>query len=242
MRTKWLIRQPSPQAAARLFCIPYSGCGASMYRKWPHFVGELEICPVQLPGRENRMRETAYETNEALAVDLADALLPYLDRPFGLFGHCGSALAAFATTVQLSALDLPTPTRIFLSSQVAPHEEPFGRLLAMRDDELRDELVRLMIEMGATPVPDLIDLAHEILLTDMGATRRYRLPAPIHLPVPITAIGWTRDVDVSALRIKGWAEYGDTTFELLDGVHYRFLEAPGELMELFRRNLVKPTN
>lgn len=235
---KWLIREPSSDARARLFCIPYSGCGASMYRAWPRYFEHIEVCPVQLPGRENRMREPAYGTYEEMADGLVEGLLPYLDRPFGFFGHCGSALAAVEATIRLAERGAPLPARLFLSSQVAPHDPPFGRLLGMTDAQLREELHQLLVGLGTNPPADLIDLAHEILLIDMEATRKYRFDAPKKLPTPITAIGWTKDIDVPAPLITGWSEYAPTTFELLDGVHYAFLEAPAELQDVLRRDLV----
>ena len=87
--SRWLLRNPSPDSAARVFCLPYSGCGASMYHRWPRFLGDVEVCPVQLPGRENRLREPSAETYQELAERLIPALRPQLDRPFALFGHCG---------------------------------------------------------------------------------------------------------------------------------------------------------
>lgn len=237
---KWLIREPAADSAARLFCIPYSGCGASMYRQWPQFIDGIEICPVQLPGRENRMREAAYGTYEEMADGLVEGLEPYLDRPFGFFGHCGAALAAAETTIRLAARGLPVPARLFLSSQVAPHDPPYGRLLGMTHDQLRDELHRLFAEMGTTPPEDLVDLAHGILITDMEATRRYGHDAPVKLASPITAIGWTRDIDVPAELIRGWSDCAPTTFEVLDGVHYAFLDAPEALRDVVRRDLGAP--
>src|SRR6266545_2952434 len=124
---RWFLREPSPEGAARLFCLPYSGCGATMYRNWPRFLGDIEICRVQPPGRENRTREAAYETYEQLADDLAEVLLPYLDRPFAFFGHCGSALPGYETTVRLLQRGYPMPLRLFVSSQAAPHQGPTGR-------------------------------------------------------------------------------------------------------------------
>ena len=234
---KWLIREPSSDAKARLFCIPYSGCGASMYRQWPQLIDTIEICPVQLPGRENRMREPAYGTYEEMADGLTEGLAPYLDRPFGFFGQCGAALAAVETTIRLAERGLPLPNRLFLSSQVAPHDPPYGRLLRMTSAQLRDELRRLFSELGANPPEELLDLSHGILIADMEATRKYRHDHPVKLSVPITAIGWTGDIDVPAELIKGWSDYGLTTFEVLEGVHYTFLEAPASLQEIFRRDL-----
>jgi surfactin synthase thioesterase subunit len=238
---RWLIREPAAESDARLFCIPYSGCGASMYRQWPQFLDGIEVCPVQLPGRENRMREPSFGSYQEMADGLVDGLAPYLDRPFGFFGQCGSALAAVETTIRLAERDLPLPRRLFLSSQVAPHDPPYCRLLGMTNPQLRDELRHLFAELGAEPPEDLVDLAHEILITDMESTRKYRHDHPVKLPVPITSIAWTRDIDVPAELTKGWSDYAPTTFELLEGVHYTFLEAPASLRAVIVRDLGKGT-
>ena len=57
--TAWLrYWRPRPTTRLRLFCFPYAGGGASVFRNWlPYAAGEVEICPVQLPGREERLVE-----------------------------------------------------------------------------------------------------------------------------------------------------------------------------------------
>ena len=235
---KWLTRTPSPDSSARLFCIPYSGCGASMYRNWPVSVGGLEICPVQLPGRENRMREKTFTSYESLADELADGLLPYLDRPYGFFGHCSSALAAYEAVVRLEQRGQCAPERLFVSSQVAPHQGPYGRFLELTTVQLRQEIHRMMEGLGATPVPGLVDLTLEILQSDIQVNRDYRVAEPVALPCPVTVIGWDQDVEVPAELMAGWSAYGTAVTELLHGEHYGFMEAPLELLDVFVRDLV----
>ena len=42
----------------KLICLPYAGGGASTFVKWQAAFGSrLEVLPVQLPGRENRVAE-----------------------------------------------------------------------------------------------------------------------------------------------------------------------------------------
>ncbi|MET7990797.1 thioesterase domain-containing protein [Amycolatopsis sp. NPDC005232] len=236
-RQRWLLREPSDNSAVRLFCIPYSGCGASMYRKWPRYLGDIEVCAVQLPGRENRLREQPYGTYEELADDFAEALLPYLDRPFAFFGHCGSALPGYETSVRLLERDYPLPARLFVSSQVAPHQGPAGRFLHMADEELAVEVTELIKELGGKPVGDMVELSVRILRADVDANKRYRPLKPTALPLPITALGWAQDTEVDYRLMDGWSDCGSTTFRLLEGPHYRFMEAPDELMKVLVEDL-----
>lgn len=230
-RGRWLLREPGPDSSARLFCLPYSGCGASMYHGWPRFIGQIEVCPVQLPGRENRIREPLPPTYQELASDLAAALLPYLDRPFAFFGHCGSALPGYETSVQLQQRGGPSPARLFVSSQVAPHQGPYGRFLQMSDAELTEEMKTLIHQMGGSPMPALLELSVRVMRADVEANKRYRLDQPVPLHCPITAIGWTSDSEVDPSLMTGWSEYGETVFRVFEGQHYRFLQAPHELCE-----------
>jgi surfactin synthase thioesterase subunit len=236
-RRRWLLYDPAPESAARLFCLPYSGCGAGIYRSWPQYVGAVEVCPVQPPGRETRMREPTFASYEALADGLIDALEPYLDRPFALFGHCGSALPCYEAAVRLAARGGPVPARLFVSSQVAPHHGPRGRFLRMSDAELAGELESLIRHMGGTVVPDLLDLYLEVLRGDVDANRRYRPAAPVRLPCPITAIGWEDDREVAHGEMGGWSDCGETTFRTFPGDHYRFLRAPAELLAAIREDM-----
>ena len=237
-RSRWLPRSPSAGAAARLFLIPYSGCGASMYRQWPHRWGGVEYLPVELPGHETRFAEPNVTSYAELAGLMVEGLVPYLDdTPFGFFGHCGSALAAYEVSVALVRAGGPVPTRLFVSSEVAPQDGPAGRFLQMDDSELAAELARLIRELGGTPSPELIELYLEVLRADVETNKRYVVPDPVRLPFPITAIGWTEDDEIPYATMGGWSVCGETTSVLLTGRHHRFIEAPPELLALFGADL-----
>lgn len=227
----WLLRAPSADAMARVFCFPYTGCGASMYQRWPATLAGVELCPIQLPARENRIREPHYGTFEALADAVATGLAAFLDRPFALFGHCAGALMAYQTAVCLAARGLPVPARLFVSSQPAPDTPVTTGFVAMTDDELRAELARLVTGTGGRPTADMLDLYLSVYRPDLAASRAFRSAAPVCPPTRLTVIGWT-DSGVPASSLDGWSAYGDATREELPGDHYDFLAAPAGLLHL----------
>ncbi len=231
----WLLRRPKGDAPTRLFCFPYAGVGASMYHRWPRLVGVSEVCLIQLPARESRMRDPHHGTYEALAEPLAEALLPLLDRPFGFFGHCTGVMPGFVTALHLMRHDLPVPDRLFVSSQVAPHDGPSSRFLRMTDAELGEELAGLMRTMGSEPHPALIEMALGVLRADVEADRAYRPPGPVRLPSTVHAIGWDSDREVRPEQMGGWREYAEPgRFEdtVLPGEHYDFLTGPAALLDV----------
>ncbi|MFF4505325.1 thioesterase II family protein [Streptomyces sp. NPDC001401] len=232
LRNRWLPREPSRTARARVFLIPYSGCGASMYRQWPAERDGVEFLPVELPGHESRFVEPNFTSYAELGEQMSEGLAPYLDVPFGFFGHCGSALAAYETSVQLVTRNVATPSALFVSSEVAPQDGPAGRFLAMDDHELGAELEKLIRELGGTPSAELIELYLEVLRADVETNKRYVVPEPFRLPCPIVAVGWTGDEEIPYSTMGGWPTCGETKSVLLEGGHHRFIEAPDDLLDL----------
>ena len=56
-RSPWLPFGTGDGARVRLVCLPHAGAGASSYRVWGRTLpADIGVCPVQLPGRENRGR------------------------------------------------------------------------------------------------------------------------------------------------------------------------------------------
>ncbi|WP_063829456.1 thioesterase II family protein [Streptomyces violens] len=229
---RWFLREPSADARMLLLLMPYSGCGASMYRSWPAAIGDAEVVPLQLPWRENRMREPHFGTYQELAESLLDDVGELLTaRPYALFGHCGGALPAFETVIEIARRGLPAPQRYFVSSQVAPQDGPWGRFLGLSEQGLRDEIAGLLHAMGAAAAADeLVDLFIDVMEADLEANRKYYRPAG-SVPCPITALGWSEDVEVPHGLMGGWQEWAATEKLVLPGTHYTFLEAPPALLE-----------
>jgi surfactin synthase thioesterase subunit len=233
---RWLLRRPDPDARARLFLFPYSGCGASMYQAWPRRIGAIDVCLIQPPARQNRIAEPHYETYENLAAGLIEHLRPHLDRPFAFFGHCSGALPGVEVTRQLAAAGLPLPTRVFASGQVAPHDGPYGRLLELDRDGLRTELGHIITNLGGEPSGSLIEMGLEVLVNDVEANKRYS-PGHLTIPAGVTAIGWTEDVEIPTKLMGGWPDTAaDCRSVELDGGHFEFLSAPEALLAEIRRD------
>lgn len=229
---RWLLRRPAEDATARVFCFPYSGVGASMFNQWPRSLAGVEICPLQLPARENRIREPHFGTYQQLAAELVEPLQPYLDRPFVFFGHCAGALPAYETARLLAEAGLPTPQRLVVSAQAPPHHCPHDRFLGLDDEQLSAELAAMVVTRGGQPHPLLIELTLSVLRQDLDATRLYTAGRTV-LPSGITVLNWSDDPEVDLSLLRDWTGYSsDVQFRELSGGHYEFLTAPPELLEL----------
>lgn len=237
-RFPWLLRDPSDDAAGRVFCFPYSGMGASMFNRWPRWIDRYETCLIQLPGRENRVREPHFGSFAQLADILAEQLAPLLDRPFVFFGHCAGALPAYETARRLPSSGLPAPRCLVVSGQVAPHDCPHDRFLELDDIGLLAELANLAVQRGGRADPAMLALGLQVLRQDLEANRHYRLAEPIPISMDVTVVHWDADPEVTEAQLRGWRHYAEPTrFETLPGGHYGFLAAPEPLLDLLSTQL-----
>ncbi len=119
--SSWIIRTKT-QPRLRLFCFPYAGGGASIYRLWSSKLpNEVEACPIQLPGRENRIAEPLYTHIAPLVAELALVMRPYQDIPYMFFGHSLGALVAFELARYQRRNHLPEPTHLFVQRIAHPN-------------------------------------------------------------------------------------------------------------------------
>lgn len=239
---RWFVPPPGP-AGRVLFCFPYAGVGASSYRQWPRWIGDVQVCGLQPPGRENRLREPPHRDHAAFAADLADALAPCLDREFFFAGHCGAVPFALDTIEELANRGLPVPSRLIASSWGAPHRGLYGRLnfVDLAESDLVTETTALFGQAGTPVRADFAELAAQVLRTDLEVQRGYRFALGRRVPCPVTVVAWTRDDIVPPeLVVPGWDECAEVTQELLDGEHLDFLTCPRVLHNALRRWLGTP--
>src|SRR5437763_149373 len=95
--TPWLaVPKLNPRASLRLFCFPYAGGGASIFHRWSRSLPQsVDVCAVQYPGREHRWKEPPVTRLSDLVQALRQALAPYMDKPFVLYGHSMGGLVGF---------------------------------------------------------------------------------------------------------------------------------------------------
>src|SRR5688572_6721419 len=110
-----------PGAQLRLFCFPYAGGAASVFSKvLSGMPAEVEVCPVELPGRGSRLSERPVKDLESLVEIVAGELGPHLDQPFAFFGHSMGALLGFELARYLRRTRGVEPVHLLVSAGRAP--------------------------------------------------------------------------------------------------------------------------
>lgn len=214
----WIQRpQPRPAARLRLLLLPHAGGGASAFRGWAGALPpEVEVCPVQLPGRENRLGERAFDRLQPLVESLAGALERWRDLPYAVLGHSNGALIGFELARHARRTGAPGPVHLFASGRRAPH-------LPSRTRDVHQlpqaELVAELAELGGMPRevlehPELMALLVPLLRADMALTETYEHRDEPPLAAPITALGGTEDAKVPLSDVEAWGRHTCGGFRL----------------------------
>jgi len=214
----WIaFRKPNPQARLRLFCFPYAGTGASIFRTWSDGLpSDVEVCPVQFPGRGTRLTETPFTQLSPLVQALAQALGPLLDKPFAFFGHSLGALVGFELARQLRKQAGVQPVRLFVSADRAPQIPPRGRPIhALPDREFLVELRRLNgIPRGVLEDAELMQIMLPVLRADFVVYESYLYSAEPPLDCFISGFGGLQDQRVSRGDLEAWRDQTSVSFSL----------------------------
>lgn len=217
--------QPRTDAALRLFCFPFAGGGASAFRGWAKDLPpEVDVCPVQYPGRETRIAEPPFTALTALVRAAADGLRPLLDRPFVFLGHSMGALIAFELARLLQREGRPGPQRLFVSAFRSPLL-PYHTLLPF--DLPTDEFTQRLRELEGTPKealdsPELMEFILPILRADCQICDQYRITDRLPLPCPITAFGGLDDPEAGHDEMAQWQGLSAPGFaqRMFEGGHF----------------------
>jgi medium-chain acyl-[acyl-carrier-protein] hydrolase len=242
-----MLVEPDRSAPVRLFCLPHAGAGASVYRPWIAPLGRagVAVCPVQLPGRENRFTERPHSRLDRLLDALAEQLMPHLDRPFALFGHSMGALVAFGLTRALRALGGPLPVHLSVSGRIAPDvRDSRRRLHDLPDDELLAELRALGgIPPELVAMRELMAIQLPLIRADLALNETYEHNDEAPLPVQITAFGGDADPKVDAAELQAWERQTCAAFRMriLPGGHFFVSSALGRLLPELMADLAVAT-
>lgn len=236
----WIVRRaPRTSPRLRLFCFPYAGGSAQIYWTWSSVLpADIEICAIQLPGRERRFREAPFRRVEAAVDALAGTISTYLDTPFAMFGHSMGAVLAFETTRRLAAEFGRAADRLIVSGHRAPHLRSRRTPIHSLPDDSFIEKVRAL---NGTPAEvfdnaELVELILPMLKADFEMVETYSELAGPRLTCPLLAMGGNADADVTPAEIDAWhsATTGQFRSVVLEGGHFYINTATDRLLATLR--------
>ncbi len=208
-RSPWFryFPAPKPRAELTLYCCHHAGGAASTFRNWAGSLPPwLDVCAVQLPGRESRIADPLLRDMGSVSGALAESLQPHVGAPYAIFGHSLGALVAFETVRALRRQALPLPRVLIVSGCTPP------RLRRQRPayHNLPDEFLtqRLLMLGGASDEAlkhqELRELVLHVLRADLELVRTYIFTPEAPLDCPIVALSGNDDREISSDELDSW--------------------------------------
>jgi surfactin synthase thioesterase subunit/acyl carrier protein len=235
-KNDWIAyHRPNPTARLRLFCFHYLGGSASVFREWSDTLlpSDIEICPVQLPGREERFREQPFTEFIPLIETLGQALSSYLDKPFAFYGHSLGTFICFELAHLLRQQYGLSPMHLFVGGLQAPHAH-FSKFKTRYSSS--EQILNYLLNISEIPQSILDDqsLFEKFTLlfkADAQLLSKYIYSKKELLVCPISAFGGTDDPVVSREELSQWYLHTSGTFKLqmLPGKHM-FLKSSQKLL------------
>ncbi|MBI5507954.1 MAG: thioesterase [Deltaproteobacteria bacterium] len=217
----WLpLRRAKPAARLRLFCFPPAGSGAAFYRTWlDAFPADVDVCPVEPPGRWSRIREPCHRRIEPLIDQLAAALRPELGLPTAFFGYSLGSMVAFELTRRLRRDRGVLPRHLFVACARAPQlttAAPRPALAALDDAAFVGAVARIYggIPAAALSDPELLAMIVPVMRADIEMLDAYDYHDEPALACPIVAFGGERDRAATKTELEGWGKQSASGFTL----------------------------
>jgi surfactin synthase thioesterase subunit len=239
----WILRrQPRSDPKLRLLCFPNAGRGASMFSMWSAALpASIEVCAVQLPGRESRMTEPAEPSLGSLLPKLVDALAPVRAGAYAIYGHSIGALVAFEFTRELRRRGERLPVHLIVSARRAPQCTPLPALSYLGDPELLRELTLLYgpLHPAILADRDFLALSLRSIRADLRLADAHRDANDPPLPLPLSAYGGRRDISTDEDLLRAWGAHTSAAFNLrlFDGDHFFPDAARGEVARAMAEDL-----
>lgn len=237
-KTPWLVHhKPNANAKLRLFCFPYAGGSGMSFQSWSRNLPRtVEVCPVQPPGRGDRLREQPFTRLESLVQAAAEHLRPYFDMPFAFFGHSMGALISFELARLLRREGRDQPRHLFVSGSNAPQ-------LSSTDRPIHDlptaELIEELRRLNGTPRevlehPELMALMLPIIRADMAVCETYAYKPEPPLDSAVSAFGGLQDLEVPREGVRAWETQTTTSFAMwmFEGDHFFLHHAQPQMLRI----------
>jgi len=234
----------SQEPLIRLFCFPYAGGNAQVFRQWlRYFPPEVNVCLVHLPGRGRRIGEPPFTRLSALTDALAEQIACEMQDQFALYGHSMGALLSFELGRELFRRYGHGPQQLFLSGCRAPQlhfsAPPTFNLP-------NDEFIANLRRLNGTPEELLADAeTREMFLpalrADFEMVETYEYQSGQPLPCPLIVYGGRQDSCIAIESLRAWQAQTTATcrVRLFDGDHFFIHNSGTNFIQALRSDVLR---
>lgn len=218
----------------KLICIPYAGTGASSFGRWQKIIGDkVEILPIQLPGRENRMDELVKTDFSVVVDEISTAVLPFIeDCNFSIFGHSLGGILTYEVAKKLISKHGLYPCWCFISGSYIYREGEKKYLSRLDDESFIEEIKNIGgVDESILSISNMKQYFLNVVKNDFKLLESHHLEGEKQLPVPIRTYFGTMDRLISPEQVATWKEYTSKHYSTkqYEGNHFFLTEHVNEI-------------
>lgn len=229
------------QKNVTLFCLPFAGGGASAYTSWINKLKDkITVCPIQLPGREERIMEKPYNNMTDMLDDLEETIWENIRGPYAFWGHSMGGKIAYELEKRMEKRGKTAQCFLVSGSRIPSIPEP-NPIYHLPDDEFKKALGRF----EGTPKEilenqELLDFFLPMLRADFTMDETYYDNDLTVLYSPIEAFGGRKDREADEEAMKEWGKYTESAFlcHMFEGGHFYIREQEEAVLSEVRKCLL----
>ncbi|MGF9967211.1 thioesterase II family protein [Bacillus rhizoplanae] len=229
----------------KLLCLPHSGSSACCYLKWRNMLDkEIEVIPVEFPGRGKRFAENLSQNMPELVENLYNYIKNEIgDSEYAVFGHSLGGLVAYELIIKMLEKGHRAPVHLFVSGCNAPHIKYKRDLLHKLPNNQFFEHILALGGMAEEVVSneELLEVFIPIIKADYKIYETYtsRLE-PIKLGVDVTVFTGDSDPLVTIENVNEWSLYTYMMFKVnvFNGGHFFLYERSEEVIHKINQTLL----
>lgn len=204
-----------PMARIRLVCVPYAGGGSAVFRGWrPALPASIEPFAVQLPGREDRIREQPWTEWRQMIAEVQAALRALPAMPTAYFGHSLGAVVALELARAEAA---GPPLHLFCAARPWPGAPTGERpdMECLDDDAFIDAMAAQYGSLNeALADPEIRALVIPCLRADLALLGSYRHRPQRPVGCPLTVYTGSDDPITTATDLELWRRETSSGFRV----------------------------
>lgn len=210
-----------------LFCFPFAGGGASAYNSWiQKMKGKVTVCPIQLPGREERIMEKPYTNMVDMLDELEEIIWKSIRGPYAFWGHSMGGKIAYELEKRMEKREKTAQCFLVSGSRIPSIPEP-NPIYHLSNKEFKKALERF----EGTPKEilenqELLDFFLPMLRADFTMDETYYDEELVTICSPIEAFGGRKDREADEKAMKEWGKYTESSFHchIFEGGHFYIRE------------------
>lgn len=245
--SNWLVElNQHRQPQFRIFCFPYAGGGPSVFRNWktllPPQAGGFSL---HYPGRESRFSEPFIQDFSTLVSYATQAIEPFAEEAFVLFGHSLGALLAFETARKLEQQG-HIPKLLIVSGRQCPTTPSKRKPISHLPEQ---DFLQEMATYNGTPAQvlanqELMELLSPMIRADFYLAEHYKFQENGRLlSCPILALASRQDTWISPEAVASWSKFTKGGFDSkwFEGDHFYLNHQSEVLIQCIMENVGKIT-